>query len=208
MRRPSLTAAAPGAAPLALLTSRAAPLRAACIPNVRWHDQRYFDARVKQPVTLGAVVSGGRAHCVDFHDNTSEPVSLQRIAGVKPQIALARDATNVELAEGFPLELPAHPLHAALGLAEDPSAAACAHPRTIRGRTRYKPSYGAGFLVYRKGHKRVQLELSSATKYRGTKRFGIPYVANGAHVRAKGCPVTRYGHYKMVAVSRLRVTRP
>jgi hypothetical protein len=181
---------------------------AACLPNVRWHDHRYFDAQVKQAVGLGAPVSGGRARCIDYRDGTSAPVALRRIAGVPARVALARDATNVELAEGFPLELPAHPLHAALGVADNPSAASCAKPRTIRGRTRYLPSYGAGFVVYRPNAKRVQLELSSATRYRGTRRLGIPYVAKRSRVRATGCMVTRYGRFKMLAVSSVRVRRP
>jgi hypothetical protein len=192
---------------LAALAGAPEGARAQCLPFVRWDGRTYDEATVEAPVTLGAAVQGATGGCADFRDDTARPVAASQIAGVRPEIALARDEKTVELAQGFPLEFRAHPLHAALGVAEQPLAR-CAHPRTIRGTTRYLPGWGAGLLVYPRRGKRIQVEISPDTTYSGVKRFGLPYVPKHARVRATGCPVTRFSRYRMLSASRLTVARP
>jgi hypothetical protein len=178
---------------------------AQCLPFVRWEKHTYFEAKARQPVTLGAPVSGAVGGCADYADRTARPVAANRIEGVPPQVALARDADTVELAAGFMLEFPQHPLRAALGLADTPGTS-CSRSRTVRGTTRFQPSYGAGLLVYPRRGKRVQIEITSATRYTGPRRFGLPYIGRRVRVRATGCPVTRYGSFKMLSASRLTIS--
>jgi hypothetical protein len=191
----------------AALSVAPAGAQAQCLPFVRWDGRTYDEAKVKQPVALGMAVEGAAGGCADYADKTARPVAASQIAGVRPEIAIARDESTVELAQGFPLEFSEHPLHAALGIA-DAKTPACAHPRTVRGRTRYLPGWGAGLLVYPRRGKRVAIEIGSGTVYRGVRRFGLPYVPKRSRVTARGCPVTRYGKFKMLAASRLSVKRP
>jgi Family of unknown function (DUF6281) len=180
-----------------------------CAARITWDGTVYygqtFPSRLHATLTLG---TGGRPTCRDSHGGeagASSTVEVRRLSGVDPRVAVAvrGEPDAAYLAAGYFIELPGHPLHAALewtprslneliGCAKSP-------PMRVEGTIRYGPAPGLDVserddVASRYVASEALLFVDAHTRVEGLSRNGLPYVAPGADVTidAIGC-LTREG---------------
>jgi hypothetical protein len=153
-----------------------------CASAVQWNGNIYFGNALAMPHgrrlgtgTIPPCESGA----------TAQRVSLNRLRGVNPTVALAvvGDQDTVFLAEGFFPQLASHPVHQAIRRRSGPL------PRPRRCRSRFERTgtvTAVRPLLLRSEGDSVAIELYADTRIRGFLRAGVPYLQVGDRIIVRG----------------------
>jgi hypothetical protein len=153
-----------------------------CDSVVEWNGSVYFGNVLSMP--QGPRAGTGTIPPCEKGDETQR-VSLNRLRGVNPTIALAvvGQSGSVFLAEGFFTALASHPVHRAIQRARGPL------PRPRRCRSRFERSgtvTAVRPLYVRSSKDTIAPTLHADTRITGFLRAGVPYLQVGDRVMVRG----------------------
>lgn len=196
----------------ALVALHASTASAACIDGVERHGHLYIGASLHRSVELAGALRATRPGCDDAiaigpdgrRSNPPPPdreIRLRRIRGVHPDVALGSSRRRAYVAPGYLTELSSHPLHRGLWRRRDLPRPRRCREVVVSGRLKWQPGFATLFRVAGRN-----LALRADARYLGRRRHGLPYVATGDRITARGCPVRREGR-RSLEVSLIRQRR-
>jgi hypothetical protein len=153
-----------------------------CASAVQWNGNTYFGNSLAMP--HGRRVGTGTIPPCE-NGGTARRVSLNRLRGVNPTVALAvaGDHDTVFLAEGFFPQLASHPVHEAIQRRSGPLP----RPRHCRNQFERTGTVTAVQpLLLRSGRDDVAIELYADTRITGFLRAGEPYLQVGDRIIVRG----------------------
>jgi hypothetical protein len=151
--------------------------------SVEWRGDLYLAHSTSSPyLKAGSPVEGvQRVLCGDAR----RPQAARRVRGIAPAVALYPEigVDTMYVNEGFPTELPDHPLHNFLYGSPD-------RPRRRDGGRRCRLdgvvtpiAFGIAIEVH---SEEIDVGFDSRTRVRGFRRAGLPYFREGDRVRVHG----------------------
>lgn len=170
-----------------------------CVQTLLWRGATYFPDNI--PVAGSNAV--GRGVLPACEESEDREVALVRLPRTPPRVALGvRGRRDAWLAEGFPVELAGHPLHAkAYGPGKPARMKSCRRRERLVGRVAVAPA-PARPLRIANGGGRTPVRLHAKTTVAGLRRAGVPYLPEGARVVAD---VRRCGTSTTVVADALRL---
>ena len=166
-----------------------------CAPTLTWRGVVYHGGFSGRGLGFGETVGTGLVPSCPSQGEPAappEPVTLLRIRGVRPALAVApRNERRPYIADGYVIESPRHPLHRMFfprGVPNETAGWSCARSFTRVGRVTHTPPN-----VFRVNG--VQYFLDSRTVFgRRLMRHGVPYLGRGTRVGLEARRCSRRGH--------------